>query len=73
MTSRWKRIATRTVQTFAQCEAGKHRNSAADKAGTNKPGLSAVSGIPLRHPHGAGGAAPAVAALVMRCLKGGGA
>ena len=70
MTARWKRIATRTVQTFAQCEAAKRHNPTAENAGVNSPALLHSSGITGRL-HSNGRLAPAVTALVMRCLKGG--
>jgi hypothetical protein len=67
MTARWKRIAARTVQTSAHSEIAKRCN----RPGANGLAFRASSGIPGGHPHGHVEAALPVAALVLRCLKGG--
>jgi hypothetical protein len=42
MTARWKRIATRAVQTSAQRAAGAHAGSASNKASASSPESSPV-------------------------------
>jgi hypothetical protein len=69
MTARWKRIAARTVQTSAHCEIAKRRH----RPRANGQALRVSSGIPGSQPHSHSGAALPVAALVLRCLKGGAA
>ena len=73
MTSRWKRIATRAVQTYAQCEAVKRYSPTTGQAAVIKGALVAPPGIPAHGSHAAGQVASmAVVGLVMRSLKGGG-
>lgn len=73
MARRWKRIAMGSVQVMAQCKDSKRGSLMPGNAGANGSALLPVPGITGRRQHGEGKAAPAVSALVMRCLKGGGA
>lgn len=72
MARRWKRIAMGSVQVVAQSVEAKHDRLAAGHAGANGSALLVAPGITPRRQHGESKAAPAVSALVMRCLKGGG-
>jgi len=73
MTSRWKRIAARSMQTSAQGETAKRRNVTMGQAGANDNGVIASPGISAHRPQTSGQVASIVfIGLVMRCMKGGG-